>query len=152
NFSHPGTLQWQEQFTPGRYLYSFWAFGQENFLDPGPPAIVGPDTQVWYYCFYPTNVFVQQGGVTAPKTYRLMSYAQPPAGQNLQYGWKATTNLQHDISVFAPWPGAPPPAGWPWNPTRLPTGLPLDLAFKLTTDTNRCPIPVICAGDKTVQC
>src|SRR5262249_20595526 len=23
NFSHPGTLQWQEQFTPGRYLYSF---------------------------------------------------------------------------------------------------------------------------------
>ena len=109
-FSHPGDLQWQETFLPGQYFQSFWSSSDELFLDPGQPQILGPDTQAWYFCFYPTNIFVQKGGAAAPKTYWLMVFAQPPAGELVDYGWKTTTNVQHDVSVFAPWPGFPPPA------------------------------------------
>jgi len=51
SFSYPGNLLWQEQFGPGQYIESFWSFGQESFLDPGASAVVGPDSQVWYYLF-----------------------------------------------------------------------------------------------------
>jgi len=153
NFSQPGALLWQEQFGPGQYIESFWSFGQESFLDPGPPAPLGPDSQVWYYCFYPTNIFVQQGSAAAPAIYWLMVYAQLPAGNPVQYGWKSTRQVQTDTSVHAPWPGVPPPAGAPWTPTQQsPTGGPLDLAFKLTTVTNQCIVPITCPTNKTVEC
>jgi len=152
-FSHPGNLIWQQWFAPGQYAETFWDFGQETFLDPGPPQIVGTDTKVWYYCFYPTNPPTQYGSVTAPKTYWVAAYAQLPAGANNQYyGWKTTTNVQHDVSVHARWPGVPPGGNPGWLPTYYPTSVPLDLAFKITTDTNRCPILVTCSLDKTVEC
>jgi hypothetical protein len=151
NFSHPGNLLWQEQFAPGQYDQSFWSFGQEKFLDPGPPAVIGPDSQVWYYCFYPTNRFVQQGSPFAAKTYWLAAYAQSPAGGNLFYGWKSTHQFQNDISVHAPWPGQFPTGNW--MPTFDTNGSPLDLSFKITTATNSPP-PVSCVetdGVKTIQ-
>ena len=154
-FSHPGNLKWQQWFAPGQYTETFWSPGQETFIDPGPPAVVGTDQQVWYYCFYPTNPFVQSGSITATQTYWLVAYAQLPAGATVSYGWKTTTNVQHDISVHAPWPGGPPPANWPWQPNYNPAGpepQPLDLAFKITTATNHCTFPYTCAGDKTVEC
>jgi hypothetical protein len=138
-FSHPGTnLLWQQWFAPGQYAETFWGNGQESFLDPGQPQIIGGDSQVWYYCFYPTNPFVQQGSTANPKTYWLAAYAQLPAGANYNYGWKTTTNVQHDFSVHAPWPGFGPTNNPGWAKTLLPTGAPLDLAFKLTTSTNPC--------------
>ena len=142
SFSHPGNLLWQEKFVPGQYIETPWASGQENFLDPGPPQIIGSDTEAWYYCFYPTNLFVQQGTAAAPKIYWLMAYAQSPSGTTFQYGWKTTTNVQNDISVHAPWPGSPPPVNPGWQPTlQSPTGGALDLAFKITTVT---PPPLVC--------
>jgi HYR domain len=152
NFSHPGRLLWEQWFGPAQYIQSFWATGQESFLDPGPPQILGPDSQVWYYCFYPTNAYVQHGTLTAPQTFWLLAYAQSPAGSQERYGWKTTTNIQHDVSVHGPWPGAPPPPGAPWQPTlQASTGGRLDLAFKITTRTN-CEMSVACAADKTVEC
>ncbi len=152
NSSHPGNLQWLEQFVPGQYVQSFWSPSDEVFLDPETAQIIGPDTQAWYLCFYPTTLFVQQGSSAAPKTYWLMVYAQPPTGTNIYYGWKTTTNVQHDVSVFAPWPGGPPPNPWTWNPTHDSVGKPLDLAFKITTDTNLCKTTVVCSTNKTVEC
>ena len=149
-YSHPGNLLWQEYFSPGQYAELIYTNGDEQFLDPGPPAIIGADTLVWYYCFYPSNL-VQYGSTSNPKTYWLSVFAQLPTGITNVFGWKTTTNVQHDISVHAQWPGLPPP-NTPWLPTMLPTGQPLDLAFKLSTVTNRCPIPVACSVNKTVEC
>ena len=133
-YSHPGTnLLWQQWFSPGQYAEMIWtANASEQFLDPGPTNILGGDSEVWYYCFYPTNAFQQLGTPTNSKTYWLAAYAQLPVGGNYNYGWKTTTNVQHDISVHAPWPGFGPTNNPGWAKTLLPAGAPLDLAFKLT--------------------
>jgi hypothetical protein len=138
-FSHPGTnLLWQQWFTPGQYAEAVWTNNaQEQFLDPGQSNSIGNDTVVWYYCFYPTNAFQQTGTSTNAKTYWLAAYAQLPVGANFNYGWKTTTNVQHDASVHATWPGTPPIVNAGWTPTgyQPPAGGPpfaLDLAFKLT--------------------
>jgi hypothetical protein len=138
-FSHPGTnLLWQQWFAPGQYAETIWtANASEQFLDPGPTNILGGDSVVWYYCFYPTNAFQQTGTPTNSKTYWLAAYAQLPVGANYNYGWKTTTNVLKDTSVHAPWPGTPPTANPGWTPTgyQPPAGgpaVPLDLAFKLT--------------------
>ncbi|HTQ51518.1 MAG TPA: hypothetical protein VMJ12_12465, partial [Candidatus Acidoferrales bacterium] len=142
SFSRPGSLLWQEKFAPGQYLEAPWAPGQEGFLDPGPPQTIGSDSEAWYYCFYPTNIFTQQGTAAAPKIYWLMAYAQSPSGNTFQFGWKTTTNVQNDVSVHAPWPGSPPPGNPGWQPTlQAPTGGALDLAFKISTVT---PPPLVC--------
>jgi len=147
-FSHPGTnLLWQQWFTPGQYAETIWtANASEQFLDPGPTNILGGDSVVWYYCFYPTNPFAQLGSATAPKTYWLAAYAQLPAGTQYSYGWKTTTNVLNDTSVHAFWPGSAPTNNPGWTPTAYQpvTGgqsVPLDLAFKLTTPTN-CTGPI----------
>jgi hypothetical protein len=143
-FSHPGTnLLWQQWFTPGQYAETIWTNNaSELFFDPGSMSIPGGDSIVWYYCFYPTNPFVQLGTATINKTYWLSEHAQLPVGINQLYGWKTTTSVLHDISVHAAWPGTPPTTNPGWTPTMLPTGGPLDLAFKLTTPTNCCPVSI----------
>ena len=135
-FSHPGTnLLWQQYFAPGQYAETIYSPGQEFFLNPGPPNVVGTDSEVWYYCFYPSNL-TQTGTLAAKKTYWLAAYATLPAGVSSVYGWKTATNVQNDISVHAPWPGLPgeqPRSGS--NDEEHRWG-PMDLAFKLTTSTN----------------
>ena len=149
-FSYPGNLLWNEKFTPGQYLQSFWGIGSEHFLDPGPPNIIGPESNVWYYCFYPTNIFTQQGSSTAPKTYWLMVYAQSQSAQ--QYGWKTATGVRNDVSVHAPWPGSPPIGNPGWMKTQqASTGGPLDLAFRITTMISNPPPPVPCVETNGVK-
>jgi hypothetical protein len=140
-YSHPGTnLLWQQWFAPGQYGEMIVdANAVEQFLDPGFTNIIGQDHVVWYYFFYPTNAFMQVGTAKAPKTYWLAAYAQlsPFAGNDIS-GWKTTTNVLHDASVHAFWPGVPPINNPGWKPTTYqpPAGgpaVPLDLAFKLTT-------------------
>jgi hypothetical protein len=142
-FSHPGTnLLWQQWFAPGQYAESFWGSGQESFLDP-VSLDTSPETNAWYYCFYPTNPFVQLGTAAAPKTFWLAVDAELPVGIGYQFGWKTTPTVQNDVSVHAPWPGYAPTNNPGWTPTMLPTGAPLDLAFSLTTQTNCCPVSII---------
>jgi hypothetical protein len=144
--SHPGNLLWQQTFAPGQYAENFFATGSETFLNPGPPATMGTDSQAWYYCFYPTNPFVQTGTNSAPKTYWLAVYAQLPSrSTDYNFGWKTTDSVQNDTSVHAAWPGSMPTNNPGWTPTdyQPPTGgplVPLDLSFKLTTQTNCCPV------------
>lgn len=143
SFSHPGTnLLWNQWFAPPDYAETIYTNNAyESFLDPGPPPMnLGPESQVWYYCFYPSNLF-QYGSTAAPSNYWLVAFAQLPTGVTNVWGWKTTTNYQHDISVHAPWTGTPPTNNPPWIPTIDPQGVPLDLAFKLTTPTNQCTTP-----------
>jgi hypothetical protein len=138
SFSHPGDLLWSQFFAPGQYSETPWASGSENFLDPGPPNIIGPESNVWYYCFFPTNPVIQTGSAASPNRYWLAAYAQLPSGTGKQFGWKSTTGIHQDISVHAPWAGVPPPVNPGWVPTFDVTGAPLDLAFVVSTPTNPC--------------
>ncbi len=144
-FSHPGTnVIWHQTFPPGSYSEAIWTTNaSEYFLDPGQPAVLGGDSVVWYYCFYPTNL-VQSGTASQPRTYWLVAFAELPTFITNVFGWKTTTNLQHDISVHAPWLGfetAPlPDTAWARTYEFSGGGQPLDLAFKLTTVTNN-PLP-----------
>ncbi|HEV2329951.1 MAG TPA: hypothetical protein VGY56_14315 [Verrucomicrobiae bacterium] len=147
-YSHPGTnLLWQQWFAPGQYVESIWAENaSEQFLNPGTSNVLGGDSEVWYYCFYPTNPFVQLGTMQTNQIYWLAAYAQLPVGINDLHGWKTATNVLNDTSVWAPWPGVPPTNNPGWTPTyyQPPTGgpgKPLDLAFLLTTPTN-CSLPI----------
>ena len=135
--SHPGKLDWQQWFAPGQYAENFSTSGQENFLNPGLTNNMGIDSQTWYYCFYPTAPWFQKGSITAPKTYWLAVYATN--GGAFQYGWKTTFAVSNDISVHAAWSGNPGTNNPGWMPTYRPAGAsnaPVDLAFKITTDTN----------------
>jgi hypothetical protein len=137
NVSHPGKLLWQQWFAPGQYAELFVGTGSETFIDPGPPVPLGPENQIWYYCFYPTNPLIQIGYPCAPKVYWLAAYAQLPGAVTNKYGWKSTFVVQNDASVYALWPGTPPTNNPGWIPTmETPSGPPLDLAFKITTATN----------------
>ena len=155
-YSHPGTnVIWHQTFTPGSYAETIWTnYAQENFVDPGSKATLSPDSVVWYYCFYPTNL-MQYGTATQPTNYWLAVFAELPTGipNTNFFGWKTTTIVQNDISVHSQWLGfgVPPPNAW--TPNYQSTGQPLDLAFKLTTPTN-CVIPITCPSllNKTVQC
>jgi formylglycine-generating enzyme required for sulfatase activity len=142
-FSHPGNLIWEQCFTPGNYSVSLWATNPGNFLDPGSSnSVRGTDSQIWYYSFYPTNPPVQNGTPLAPKTYWLGVFAEVGfEGFSVEFGWHTTTNVQHDISVHAPWafgycPDSLPQTGANWTPTYDNSGKPVDLAFAVGTDTN----------------
>lgn len=149
-FSHPGTnILWHQTFPPGTYNESIYnANAQEQFLDPGPPAVLGKDSVVWYYCFNPTNL-VQYGSVTNPQIYWLAAFAELPAGTPYVFGWKTTTNVQNDISVHQQWQGfgVPPTNNFGWNTNFISfattgSNAAFDLSFKLTTPTNCCPISI----------
>jgi hypothetical protein len=153
-FSHPGTnLLWQQWFAPGQYAETIWTSNAtESFLNPGTSNVMGPDSVVWYYCFYPTNPFVQLGTVTSSKTYWLAAYAQLPVGTAYDFGWKSASNVVNDTSVHAPWLSFPPTNNPGWTPTvwQPPTGaqpIPLDLSFLLTTPTNCSgPLKIVYSG------
>jgi hypothetical protein len=151
--SHPGSLLWSESFGQGQFSEGIDTVGQEQFISPASVDIVGPDTNVWFYCFFPTNQFTQTGTNTAPTTYWLAVYAQGLFGGAVfnppQFGWKTTPSIRNDVSVFTQWTGALPALGAPWNtnstPPNTPIGAqPLDLAFILATATNP---PTPCCPD-----
>ena len=140
-YSHPGTnLLWQQWFTPGQYAETVWtANAAEHFLNPGMSNIIGTDSVVWYYCFLShQRVHADWARPSNPKTYWLAAYANSNYPASDISGWKTTTNVLHDTSVHAFWPGYAPTNNPGWKPTAYqpPTGgpaAPLDLAFKLTT-------------------
>ncbi len=155
SYSHPGTLLYQQYFAPGQYAEGIVGSGQESFANPGPNelgTIVGTDTKLWYYCFYPTN-FYQCGTSNNHRIYWLSVFAQLPNGVTNVFGWKTTTNLHTDVSVHAPWPGfGPPNVSWKRTAITLATNY-VDLAFKINTSTNQCSPPqLICASNLVVGC
>ncbi len=158
--SHPGGLLWSESFSTGQFSESIYTVGQEQFISPASVDIIGPDTNVWFYCFYPTNPFTQTGSAALPTVYWLAVYAQGLFGGAIanppQFGWKTTPSIRNDVSVNTQWTGSLPPAGAPWNtnstPGNSPIGAqPLDLAFVLTTATNNQPPPCCPDTNDTVK-
>jgi hypothetical protein len=153
--SHPGQLLWTNTFLPGQYKVRPWATAYEPFWDPDPAPqgiILGPDFQIWQYNFYPpaANTFTQTGSVTAPITYWLsMSVSNvQTTGAPKFFGWKTSTNVVLDNSVFGHLDAAGNPVG-DWQELLAPASpvsRSLDLSFVLTTSeviTNPLPPPPI---------
>src|SRR5882724_5198411 len=121
--SRPGTnLVWQQYFGPGQYSQSQVAVGIGNFYNPEPPAFMGNDSKVYYYCFYPTNPPVQTGTANIPKIYWLAVYAKPLEGTSVQFGWKSAKIQRFDISTHTQWPGSAPNTA-NWRPNYDPSNL-----------------------------
>ena len=135
SFSHPGQLLWQQIFAPDQYQHYFWGCGDELYFSPGgSPFIYGPDSQVYYYVFSPTNPFIQQGSPQHPTNYWLSVYCT----DFTWFGWKSTTDVHHDAAVYGS--SASLPGTTNWGVVKDPfQGAPLDLAFMITTSTNQLP-------------
>src|ERR1041384_44404 len=139
--SHPGTLLWTNTFNAGQYKVRPWSTSDEHFWDPDPApqgVILGPDNMIWQYNFYPpaVNTFTQTGSLTAPVVYWLSMTAVNPqtTGNGPFFGWKTSTNVVFDNSVFGHLDSAGTPVG-DWNELIDPTkpGRSLDLSFVVTT-------------------
>jgi formylglycine-generating enzyme required for sulfatase activity len=156
-YSHPGNLLQQQTFSPGQYAEGLWGTGPESFVDPANNLIgtyIGSDTLVWEYCFYPSN-FTQSGSISNARTYWLAAFAQMPPGITNAFGWKTTTNVQHDASVHELWPGFGPGFNTNWLTTAVygtPTIQTQDLAFQINTSTNGCLGPQLFCNNLTVSC
>lgn len=146
--SHPGVLLWQQSFGLGQFAESPYGTGSETFYDPVSSGVIGSDTEAWYYCFYPTNPFVQQGTANKPTNYWLAVYAQFNDPTTL-YGWKTAITPYNDAAVWSPvQPGTGLPIGVWQSMTNFqaPQPQPINLAFKITTPTNPPP-PAPCCPD-----
>jgi HYR domain. len=146
--SHPGVQLWSEPFGPNEYYQCLYTNRLEQFYDASVSAILGLDTNVYYLCFYPKNPFIQQGTATAPTNYWLAVNAQTTAGSQFTFGWHNSYEYYNDTAV---WGNGPVPAAW--TPMTDPQGVPLSMAFKVTTPTNPpCPTTFICPPNKTNEC
>jgi hypothetical protein len=92
-------LLWSETFSPGSYGVNFYTNGTEMFFDPNDGTLL-PETKIWLYNFIPKKPFCQKGSSNAPVVYWLSVYAQNPAGTQLLYGWKTSTNHWNDDAVY----------------------------------------------------
>ncbi len=150
NPSHPGMVLWSQPFRAGEYSQCFYTNRSEPFFDPVTPAILGPDTNIYSFCFFPTNPFVQQGTTAAPTNYWLSVNVQTTAGTQMLFGWHSSFESYNDVAV---WGKGPFPTPTDWNTMADPQGVPLSMAFKVNTATNNCPPPILlCAPNKTVEC
>ncbi len=115
-FSHPGSLLCSTVFYPPRtvgtsvqrYQSSLYASNlQETFFNPNPPIMLGADTQIWRYDFFPfvPSCFFQRGspfngGLTYWVTVSYMPSPNTPSPNPYQFGWKTSTNHWGDAAVF----------------------------------------------------
>ena len=139
-FSHPGQLLCMQTFYPPtstsslRYKSSLAVSNvQERFYDPNQaPGLIGSDTQIWRYDFYPNLAcWRQDGGLAAQKVYWLSLVATTADANQLLFGWKTTTNHWNDDAVFGHLSASGGPTG-DWKELRDPrTKISLDLSFAL---------------------
>jgi len=140
--SHPGQLLCWEKFYPPaatdsalpRYKFGLAVSNvQEQFYDPNlTPGLIGADTQIWRYDFYPTRPCWKQYGLPQkPVVYWLSVMADGFDTNQFLFGWKTSTNHWNDDGVF----GHVSASGGPlndWKELRDPrTGISLDLSFAL---------------------
>jgi hypothetical protein len=135
--SHPDQLLWWQQFYPGQYRASAQqTVPFEQVLDPNqPPKILGPDTQIWKYDFFPQTPFRQLGTPQQPKVYWMSVVAKTTAGK--VFGWKTTADHYNDYAVYSPTvftglKGYPMP-GAVWQVIKEPQGRKRELSFMLNT-------------------
>ncbi len=115
--SHPGQLICSSIFSPPqtlgnvlRYQYSLYrANVQEMFWNPilpGNSGLVGSDTQIWRYDFFPfvPSCFVQDGSPFSNNKIFWVTVSYLPTagtGNNNVFGWKTSTRHFQDAAVYS---------------------------------------------------
>jgi hypothetical protein len=115
-YSHPGQLICSSVFLPPqtlgsalRYQYSLYRSNvQETFYNPNLPGntgLIGADTQIWRYDFFPfvPSCFVQDGGPFANNKLFWVTVSYLPAAgtaNNDVFGWKTSTRHFQDAAVY----------------------------------------------------
>jgi hypothetical protein len=132
--SRPGDALWSMNLLPT--ASRIYAQSSERFFDPNVNQIIGFDTQVWQYNFLlsPTEAFSQKEGTTYWLDVQVMPQGGDTAAAPYAFGWKTSSQHWNDWAVFGDNTvfGGPVVPGW--GDLRDPaTGLPLDMAFVLTT-------------------
>jgi len=141
--SHPGTLLWHSWFMPGEYLAHMYHRAIEDFFDPNQPGvfgILGEDTEVWQYDFYPKGAFLQEGTPNTNRIYWLSVSAL--TSTNTLFGWKTSVEHWQDAAVNGHLENWVPMGDWRamLHPRYIQRQL--DLAFAITTTrTNWPPCP-----------
>ncbi len=146
-YSYPGSVLWQQDFTPGSYISKPYAQASELFYDPNTNQILGQDTQVFLYNFpiSLSTAFVQQGTAANPMVYWLDVQATVPGAE--VFGWKTSVNHYGDDAAFADTTlplsmggslYGPAPSPVFWQDMHYPAGHPyagqsIDQAFAITT-------------------
>jgi hypothetical protein len=102
-YSYPGSVLWQENFSPTNYVARLYATVPELFYDPNTNSILGNDTQIWQYNFAipAVNAFVQQGTTAIPVTYWLGVQAVVPSTAQNVFGWSTSATQWGDDAVYA---------------------------------------------------
>ena len=150
--SHPGTNIWQQTFGPGQYSRTLYdPYADEPFYDLEFGINVGIDTNLYYYCFFPTNPPTQWGTLATQMVYWLVVCVEPSVSLPTNFfGWKTTYYTNHDAASWTTWPVLGTSS---WEPIYDQNGNTRDLAFLITTQpTNNCPLTVSCVTNLVVQC
>jgi|GEM_PF-1255986 len=142
-FSHPGLQLWTQSYSNGQYTLCPFTNKLEFFYvgDGGLNGVasqLGSSSNLYYLCFdaNPTNTFVQMGTSTAPTNYWLSVTVQSANGPVQRFfGWKSSSIAYNDAAVAA-FNGNFNPLPTDWYPMADAQGLPLNMAFKITTSTN----------------
>jgi len=125
NFSEPNELKWSRTFSRNEFYWTWYDSGMQGWLDPSGDDWLYPDHAEYYYLSIDdiNDPFIQQEG----DIYWLSIELEPNDASSGYAGWKTTTSPWQDVAVWR----AP---GDPWEMLEEPImGLPLDLAFELTT-------------------
>ena len=131
-YSTPGVVLWQRTYAPGSFEASRYAQDlQEGWYDPTGKYVPWGDSVCWQYDFdVPPEDFRQHGTQENPVTYWLEVQAMP-MDPLAQFGWKTSIDHWNDAAVWSqgpvPWQRLVYPIGHPL------AGMPIDLAFKITT-------------------
>jgi hypothetical protein len=123
NFSHPGTLLWNQVFSPTDYTIRPYGSGDQGYYDPNNGIVLPNDHfTTWQLNLSITNnAFVQQQG----DIYWLGVNFQPTWGD---VGWKTSLDHFNDDAVWWDF------AGQSWRDLRDPLiGQSMDMAFVITT-------------------
>jgi hypothetical protein len=147
-YSHPGTNLWSEVFSNGDYVMCPYATKIEDFYYWAQSYTNGlfsfnQSTNLFYFCFYPTNPFVQLGTPSTPTNYWLEVYVNESCGPG--FGWKTSADSYNDGAVVSFYPGQ-------WLELTNPvTKGPITFSFKISGPTN-CQPPGLTCTNKTVEC
>jgi len=109
-YSRPGEELWARWFSPGEFKWRRWATAEEGFMDPNiPPSqnqIIGRDTQVFQYNFYPDPLdprLKQEAGTIYWLDVTAIPLGLPDGpGSEALFGWKTTEPRYHyeDDAVY----------------------------------------------------
>ncbi|MHC4344678.1 MAG: DUF7901 domain-containing protein [Planctomycetota bacterium] len=147
--SMPGQPLWERWFYPSEFDFGIAFEGEEGYYVPCEPYYEPfADYTCWKYDFFidPGEAFIQQEGNIYWLSVQALVLDMGAAEPWTRFGWKSSVEQWNDNAVWAIGDFGYPLD--PWEPLFHPVhGMPLDLAFELTTTKSEVSIDRLVADD-----